>query len=108
MLKKGSYLDGRNKYQETLFSIAEENDNLMMLEKLKFFQNSLLVKQNIQKNPLRYAVINKDYEKLTQYLKQGIEDKKDEFHLTSYDYANLEKNKKYLKAIANKYYDNRN
>lgn len=92
----GSYTDLKNKYGETLVDIASRNELEEVLDFLIRHEASSLFVKNIEKNPLRHAVVKTDYDKV-RYLKYtGIDDIKDEFLLYAYDYARRDQNKDIL------------
>lgn len=92
----GSYTDLKNKYGETLKDIATRNDLEEVIDFLIRHEESSLFIKNIEKNPLRHAVVKTDYDKV-RYLKySGIDDIKDEFLLYAYDYARKDQNRDIL------------
>ena len=92
----GSYTDLKNKYGETLEDIALRNEAHEILDFLTRHQESSLFVKNIEKNPLRHAVVKTDYDRV-RYLKYaGIDDIKDEFLLYAYDYARRDQNREML------------
>ncbi|MGI6359768.1 MAG: ankyrin repeat domain-containing protein [Acholeplasmatales bacterium] len=92
----GSYVDLKNKYGETLMDIAIRNDFEEVVDFLTSHQESSLYVKNIEKNPLRHAVVKTDFDKV-RYLKYlGTSDIKDEYLLYAYDYARRDQNKEIL------------
>lgn len=92
----GSYTDLKNKYGETLYDIAQRNEVEEVVDFLMRHRESSLFVKNIEKNPLRHAVVKADLDKLSYLKYTGTEDIKDEFLLYAYDYARKDQNKDIL------------
>ena len=63
------------------------------------YLSSSLIKNNIEKNPLRYGVIKADLDYVRNILYKGIADKKDEYLLYAYDYAKRNKDKDIISLL---------
>ncbi|MFA6988373.1 MAG: hypothetical protein WC185_04980, partial [Acholeplasmataceae bacterium] len=98
-VKYGSYLDTKNKYGQTLLDISGLNSDNEISQLLEDYLSSSFVKNNIEKNPLRYGVIKADLDYVRNILYKGIADKKDEYLLYAYDYAKRNKDKDIISLL---------
>ncbi|MDD2259551.1 MAG: ankyrin repeat domain-containing protein [Acholeplasmataceae bacterium] len=98
-VKYGSYLDTKNKYGQTLLDISGLNSDNDISQLVEDYLSSSLIKNNIEKNPLRYGVIKADLDYVRNILYKGIADKKDEYLLYAYDYAKRNKEKDIISLL---------
>jgi len=89
----GSYLDTPNKYGQTILDISNQNMFTDTSQLIEDYLSGSVIKNNIEKNPLRYGVIKADTNFVRSLLYRGIQDKKDEYLLYAYDYAKRNKDK---------------
>lgn len=98
-IQYGSYIDIKNKYGESLFDIAINSEYDDVLDFLNRHQETSLYVKNIEKNPLRHAVVKMDLDRISYLKYLGLEDIKDEYLLYAYDYAKKEQNRDILTLL---------
>lgn len=96
LVSSGAYIDVKNKYGKTIFDIAHENEDYNVIDFIESHQQSSLYNKNIEKYPLRHAVVKADNDLLRSLIYAGLQDKKDEYNLHAYDYAKRQKEKEIL------------
>ena len=99
LTKYGAYIDITNKYIQTLFDIATENEDYEMLELLKSHEESTLYNRNLKENLLRHAILKRDEELINKYKNKTTKDK---FNFSGLDYASNHKNIRFINILKNK------
>ncbi len=99
LIEYGGYIDVLNKYNQSLLELSKIYDNVDITNYLTYHKSSLLYKRNIEKNPLRHAVVTKDLDKVNYLIYMGTKAIKDKYNMLPLDYAKRDNSVEIIKLL---------
>lgn len=99
LTKHGAYIDLVNKYSHSLHDLAKENDDYEMIAFLNSHKETSRYQRNIKADPLRYAILKREEENIIKHKNKTTKDK---YNFSGLEYANNQKNKRFITILKEK------